>query len=47
MFGPDKDTFALPFEGMLEVVCAVLGVERSGFGEEVVYRECQSLQWQR
>ena len=26
---------------MLGAICAELGAERNGFGEEVVYKECQ------
>lgn len=36
-----KIRVTLTLEGMLEAICAQLGVERSGFGEGVVYRECQ------
>ena len=36
-----KIRVTLTLEGMLEAICAELGVERSAFGEEVVYRECQ------
>jgi len=41
MFGPHSIHLALPFEGMLEANCVELSAEGSGFGEELVYRECQ------
>ncbi len=41
MSGPNKDHPFVTLPAIVEAICTELSVERSGFGEGVVYGECQ------